>query len=59
MVSDHYASLGFSLVSRTEADAVWRLDLADGYKQRNKFIEVTPFADIQDGSLAGNLSGRA
>ncbi len=59
MVSDHYGSLGFSLVSRTDADSVWRLDLANGYKNQNKFIEVTPFADIHDGSLAVDLSGRA
>jgi FkbH-like protein len=31
MVLDHYGSLGFSVISRSEAESFWRLDLASGY----------------------------
>ena len=46
MVSNHYGDLGFSLVSRSEDASVWRLDLARGYEDRCKFIEVARFASI-------------
>jgi FkbH-like protein len=45
MVSKHYGDLGFEMVSTSEADSVWRLDLTKGYEKRNKNIEVDIFAN--------------
>ena len=46
MVSNHYGSLGFDQVSSSEGESMWRLDLANGYEDRSKFIEVATFANI-------------
>jgi FkbH-like protein len=46
MVSNHYGELGFRLVSRSEDASIWRLDLANGYEDRSKFIEVARFAFV-------------
>jgi FkbH-like protein len=48
MVSKHYGSLGFSLVSGSDDESVWKLDLTNGYENRTKFIEVASFANIDN-----------
>ncbi len=46
MVSNHYGSLGFSQVSSSDGESVWRLDLSDAYEDKAKFIEVATFANV-------------
>jgi FkbH-like protein len=46
MVSNHYGSLGFTLVSSSDGESVWRLDLSDAYEDKAKFIEVATFANV-------------
>ncbi len=58
MVADHYGNLGFTQISRSDGESVWLLNLASGYENRSKFIEVASFANIIDGNFADNLSGR-
>jgi FkbH-like protein len=59
MVSNHYGSLGFSIVSSSEAESVWRLDLTKRYENQNKFIEVVAsYASSNHGEGADDLSGR-
>lgn len=58
MVSNHYGSLGFQIISSSGTESVWQLDLTNGYQNQNKFIEVASFATINDGQDADDLSGR-
>ncbi len=58
MVANHYGSLGFEIISSSDNESEWRLDLTNGYENRNKFIEVAPFATVTDREGTGDLSGR-
>jgi FkbH-like protein len=59
MVANHYGTLGFTPVSVSDDESVWKLDLGNGYEDRSKFIEVAAFANINTGSSAEHFSRRS
>ncbi len=40
MVKNFYQTMGFELVSDTEGSSIWKLIISDGYKEKNKHIQV-------------------